>query len=135
MEDMGDALGKAVLRVTIGGLILMHGIHKLLNGIAPIKQMIASHGLPELLAYGVYLGEIVGPLLVIAGLFARVGGLLIVANMIVAVLLVHTGMLLSIGPMGGYALELQSCYLLGGLTIALMGAGGLSLGGSEGRWN
>jgi putative oxidoreductase len=133
--DMGDALGKAVLRITIGGLILMHGVHKLLDGIAPIKQMIASHGLPELLAYGVYLGEIVGPLLVIAGLFARIGGLLIVANMIVAVLLVHTAMLLSVGPMGGYALELQACYLFGGLAIALMGAGGLSLGGKEGRWN
>ncbi len=133
--EMGDALGKALLRITIGGLILMHGVHKLLDGIAPIKQMIASHGLPELLAYGVYLGEIVGPLLVIAGLFARIGGLLIVANMVVAVLLVHTGMLLSIGPMGGYALELQACYLFGGLAIALMGAGSLSLGGKDGRWN
>ncbi len=133
--DMGDALGKALLRITIGGLILMHGVHKLLNGIAPIKQAMAAHGLPELLAYGVYLGEIVGPLLVIAGLFTRIGGLLIVANMIVAMLLVHAGMLLSIGPMGGYALELQACYLLGGVAIVLMGAGGLSLGGTDGRWN
>lgn len=133
--EIGDALGKAVLRITIGGLILMHGVHKLLYGIAPIKQMIMSHGLPAFLAYGVYLGEIAGPLLVIAGLFARIGGLLIVANMIVAILLVHTGMLLSVGPMGGYALELQACYLLGGVAIALMGAGRLSLGGSRGRWN
>ena len=133
--DMGDALGKALLRITIGGLILMHGVHKLLDGIAPIEQAMTSHGLPELLAYGVYLGEIVGPLLVIAGLFARIGGLLIAADMIVAIVLMRAGMLLSIGPMGGYALELEACYLIGGLAIVLMGAGSLSLGGKDGRWN
>ncbi len=133
--DMGDALGKALLRITIGGLILMHGVHKLLDGIAPIKQAMTSHGLPELLAYGVYLGEIVGPLLVIAGLFARIGGLLIAADMIVAIVLMHAGMVLSIGPMGGYALELEACYLMGSLAIVLMGAGSLSLGGKDGRWN
>lgn len=133
--DMGDALGKALLRITIGGLILMHGVHKLLDGIAPIKQAMTSHGLPELLAYGVYLGEIVGPLLVIAGLFARIGGLLIAADVIVAIVLMHAGMVLSIGPMGGYALELEACYLMGSLAIVLMGAGSLSLGGKDGRWN
>ena len=132
---MTDALGKALLRLTIGGLMLMHGVHKLLDGIQPIKHMIASHGLPELLAYGVYLGEILGPLLVIAGLFSRLGGLLIVGDMIVAVLLSHMGEVLTIGQTGGYALELQATYLMGGLIIALIGAGSFSLGGSKGRWN
>jgi putative oxidoreductase len=132
---MTDALGKALLRLTIGGLILMHGVHKLLDGIQPIKHMIASHGLPELLAYGVYLGEILGPLLVIAGLFSRLGGLLIVADIIVGVLLSHMGEVLAIGQTGGYALELQATYLMGGLIIALIGAGSFSLGGSKGRWN
>ena len=27
--DMGDSLGKAVLRLTVGGLLLLHGVHKL----------------------------------------------------------------------------------------------------------
>ena len=54
---------------------------------------------------------------------------------IVAVLLAGMSQLFAVGPMGGYALELEACYLMGGLAIVLMGAGGLSLGGKDGRWN
>lgn len=130
-----DSLGKLVLRLSVGGLLLLHGVHKLLDGIDPIKQMIAAHGVPDWLAYGVYLGEVVGPILVILGLFSRIGGALIAINMIVAVLLAGLGHLLALNPMGGYALELEAFYLFGAVTIILLGAGGFSLGGSHGRWN
>lgn len=130
-----DSLGKLVLRLSVGGLLLLHGVHKLLDGIDPIKQMIAAHGVPDWLAYGVYLGEVVGPILVILGLFSRIGGALIAVNMIVAVLLAGLGHLLALNPMGGYALELEAFYLFGAVTIILLGAGGFSLGGSHGRWN
>lgn len=133
--DATDSVGKLVLRLTIGGLILLHGVHKLLNGIGGIEDGFVSHGLPGAIAYAVYLGEVLGPLLVIVGLFARIGGLLIVANMVVAVLLVHMSMLFTLNGMGGYALELQACYLFGGLAIALLGAGPISIGGENGRWN
>ena len=132
---MSEDFGKLLLRLTVGGLLLFHGVHKLITGIAPIKQMITSHGLPDLLAYGVYAGEIVGPLLVIIGLAARLGGGLIVVNMIVAVLLAGGGKLLAIGPFGGYALELEAFYLFGGLAIVLLGAGRLSVGGAHGQLN
>lgn len=130
-----DSLGKLVLRVSVGGLLLLHGVHKLLNGIDPIKQTIAAHGVPDWLAYGVYLGEVVGPILVLLGVFSRIGGALIALNMIVAVLVAGMGHLLALGPMGGYALELEAFYLSGAIAIILLGAGGFSLGGSHGRWN
>lgn len=130
-----DSLGKLVLRVTVGGLLLLHGVHKLLDGIDPVKQMIAAHGIPDWLAYGVYLGEVVGPILVILGLFSRIGGALIAVNMIVAVLLAGLGHLLALSPMGGYALELEAFYLFGSVAVVLLGAGGFSVGGSHGRWN
>ena len=134
--DSGEALGKLVLRFTVGGLLLFHGIHKLLGGVAPIQHMIAAHGLPDMLAYGVYIGEVVAPILVIAGLFTRIGGLIIVINMIVAVFLAGMGRLFLLDPhTGGYALELEAFYLFGALAIVLLGAGSLSLGGSRGRWN
>ena len=129
-----DSLGKLVLRLTIGGLLLLHGVHKLLDGIEPIKQMVAAHGVPDALAYGVYLGEVVGPILVILGLFSRIGALLIVADMIVAVVAARLGDLFALTPVGGYALELEACFLFGAAAIVLLGAGRLSLGGS-GRWN
>lgn len=130
-----DSLGKLVLRLTVGGLLLLHGVHKLLSGIDPIKQMIATHGVPDWLAYGVYLGEVVGPILVILGLYSRIGGVLIAVNMIVAVLLAGAGHLLALNPMGGYALELESFYLFGAVAVVLLGAGAYSAGGEHGRWN
>jgi putative oxidoreductase len=130
---MHDDIGKLVLRLTAGGLLLFHGIHKLLNGIAPIKAMVAAHNIPDVVAYGVYLGEIVGPILVILGLFSRIGGGLIVINMLIAILLAGTASLFSLNVMGGYGLELEAFYLLTALAVVLLGAGRYGIGG--GRWN
>ncbi|MGN6147268.1 MAG: DoxX family protein, partial [Rhizomicrobium sp.] len=94
-----------------------------------IRAMIGSHGLPDYLAYGVYAGEVLAPVLLILGLFARVGGVLIVINMIVALILVHMGMLAGLNDQGGYVLETQMLYLFGGLAVALLGAGRISVGG------
>jgi putative oxidoreductase len=123
-----------LLRLGLGGLLLFHGVYKLLNGLGPIKTMLAAHNIPDAVAYGVYLGELVAPVLIIVGLFSRIGGLVIAVNMLVAVLLVHTGALMALTPeTGGYALELQVFYLVGGLVVALLGAGRFSLGGRH--WN
>jgi len=132
---MSEDIGKLVLRLTVGGLLLLHGIHKLLGGIAPIRHMVVAHGAPEMLAYGVYAGEVAAPLLLIVGVFTRLGGGLIVINMIVAVLLTGTGHLLALNAQGGYALELEAFYLFGGLAVLLLGAGRLRLGGEQGQLN
>ncbi|HUO93625.1 MAG TPA: DoxX family protein [Rhizomicrobium sp.] len=132
---MSEDLGKLVARLSVGVLLLFHGVHKLLTGIAPIKQMLAGHHLPEALSYGAYFGEIVAPALIVLGLFARLGGGLVVINMLVAIYLVGMHQLLAIGPMGGYALELEMFYLFGGLIVALLGAGRLSVGGVDGPLN
>jgi len=130
----GEDLGKLVLRLTVGVLMLFHGMHKVLDGISGIKQMVVAHGLPDLLANGVYLGEVVGPILVILGLYARIGGALIAINMIVAVALAGMGSLLALDPhFGGYALELEAFYLFGGVAVMLLGAGRFAIAG--GRWN
>lgn len=131
---MQDDFGKLLVRLCVAGLLLLHGVHKLLNGIEPIKTMITAHNAPTILGYGVYLGEIVGPILVILGLFSRVGGLLITFNMIIAILLAGTGFLLMLNAQGGYALELELFYLLGGLSVVLLGAGRFGVG-IGGRWN
>ncbi len=132
---MTDDLGKLVLRVSVGVLILLHGIFKLQNGVDGIAGMLGNHGLPALLAYGVYIGEVVGPALVILGVFTRIGALLIAGNMLVAFLLAHMQELFSLGKMGGWALELQGMFLLGAIAIALLGAGRFSVGGIAGRYN
>ena len=129
-----DDLGKLILRLGLGILLLLHGLSKLNSGVGWLVDMVSQHGLPGFVAYGVYIGEVVAPVLLILGLFTRLGGLIILINMLFAFGLVHMGQLVSIGQSGGWALELQGLYLLGGLTVALLGAGGYSLGGRGGRW-
>src|SRR3546814_1428350 len=84
-----DDLGKLVLRLTIGVLILFHGVAKLLNGIGPIEAMIVARGMPAFFAWAVYIGEVIAPLLLIFGFYTRLGGLLITLNMLVAIVLAH----------------------------------------------
>ena len=132
---MSDDLGKLIARLSVSVLLLFHGVHKLLNGIEPIKHMVVQHRLPEVLSFGVYLGEVVGPVLVIIGLFSRVGGLFIVINMLIAVYFVGMHQLFALNGQGGYALELETFYLLGGLCVMLSGAGRYSVGGADGPLN
>lgn len=131
-----DDTGKLILRLTLGILILLHGLSKLMGGgVTGISGMLSSHGLPGFLAYGVYVGEIIAPVLLIIGVYTRLGALIIAINMVVAILLAHTGQLGSLSNNGGWALELQGMYLFTAVAIAFMGAGRFSLAGAGGRWN
>ncbi|MCB5363575.1 DoxX family protein [Pusillimonas sp. CC-YST705] len=130
-----DDLGKLVLRLSVGILMLMHGIFKLSHGIGGIEGMLVAKGLPAFFAWGAYVGEVIAPVIVILGLYTRLGGLLLVVQMVVAILLAHMAQLSMVNSMGGWQLELQGLFLFGGLAIALLGAGRFSLGGSGGRWN
>lgn len=116
-------MGKLVLRLTLGILIFLHGINKLVHGIDGIQGMLASHGLPEFLAFGVFLGEVVGPLLVIAGYQLRVGAGLIIINMLFAIGLAHSNEIFALGSHGGWKIELQAFYLFTAVAVLLLGPG------------
>jgi len=128
-----DDTGRLLLRLTIGLLILLHGVAKLRTGVDPIAGMLTQQGLPGSLAYLVYVGEIAAPLLVIIGLWTRPAALVIAFNMIVALMLAHAAEIFKLGEQGGWAIELQALYLFGAIAIALLGAGRLSVGGSSSR--
>jgi len=130
-----DDTGKLILRLCLGILILLHGLSKLSTGVSGIAGMLSSHNVPGFLAYFVFVGEILAPLLIIIGVACRLGGLIVAINLVVAVLLVHSGQVGDRNSAGGWALELQGMYLFGGLALFFMGAGRFSLGGSGGRWN
>ena len=130
-----DDAGKLLLRLTIGTLLLMHGLFKLANGIDVITALVQAQGWPAWVAFGVFVGEIIAPSLLIIGVLTRASALVIVFNMALAVYLAHASQILSVTKTGGWALELQGLFMLGALTIALLGAGRYSLGGSHGRLN
>jgi len=130
-----DDRGKLVLRVVLAVLILFHGVSKLFKGVDFISGMLVKAGLPGAFAYLVYIGEVVAPLLILVGVFTRAAALVVVINMIVALLLVHTSQFFTRNDTGGWALELQGMYLGTAVAIALLGAGRYSLGGIRGRFN
>jgi putative oxidoreductase len=121
-------VGKLILRITVGGLMLFHGVAKILHPTALnfIADMLTANSFPAYLAYGVFIGEVIAPIMVIVGYQARIGGLLIAINMLFAILLVHTGDLFSLTERGGSAVELQLFYLLTATAVMFLGSGKLA---------
>lgn len=130
-----DDAGKLLLRLLVGVLMILHGLHLVYAGPHVVVDMLEAHSIPGFLGYGVYLGEILGPLLVIFGFYARIGGLLIFVNLIVAVLLVHGVNIFHLNQTGGWIIELELFYGLCGLAVAMLGAGKYSVAGAGGKWN
>lgn len=124
---MADDAGKLILRLTLGILILLHGLAKISGGVAGVEKMLGGAGLPSVLAYGVYVGEVLAPILVILGLFSRVGAAIIVVNMLFAIFLAHRADLFLMTRTGGWALELQGFFLFTALALMFMGPGRFSL--------
>lgn len=130
-----DDAARLLLRLTLGLLLLVHGVSKLAGGDAFIVGLVAKAGLPGALGHLVYVGEVLAPLLLLAGVWTRAAALVVAGNMAVAILLVHTADLGKLNAFGGWQLELQAFFLLTALVVALLGAGRFSLGGTQGRWN
>ena len=128
LSSLSPDTGRLILRITVGGLLLFHGLAKIMHpgSLEFIGGMLSSNGLPALLAYGVYVGEVIAPLMVIVGYQARVGGLIIVINMVLALFLAHSGDFFSLTEHGGWAVELQIFYLLSALAVMFLGSGKLA---------
>ena len=120
-----DALGKLILRLAVGGLMLFHGVAKLLNpgSLDWIGGLLQGYGLPSFLAYGVLIGEVLAPIMAILGWQSRLAGLLMAGNMLVAFLLVHTGEVFMLNDNGGWQLELQGMFFLSALALIFLGSG------------
>ena len=128
-------LGKLLVRLSVGGLMLFHGIHKLKNGLGFIEKTLVDAGLPAYLSYGVLVGEIVAPLLIVLGILSRPAALIEAFVMVAAIYLVHAGELFSLTQHGGYALELQFFYLFGSFAIIFLGSGKYSVSRGRGLWD
>ena len=120
-----DPLGELILRLMVGGLMLFHGISKVMHpgSVDFIGNTLSSSGFPSFIAYGVYIGEVVAPLMIILGIYCRYGAMVLAANMVVAIMLVHTNDIFLLTEHGGWRLELQGFYLFGALAIVFLGSG------------
>jgi putative oxidoreductase len=120
---VNESTGKLILRITLGVLILLHGISKLRGGIGWLDGLLEQAGLPVFFKYGVYVGEVLAPLAVIAGFYARIGAWLIAVNMLFALGLAHGAELFELDENGALVLETQYMFFFSAIALALIGPG------------
>ncbi|MEI8032306.1 MAG: DoxX family protein [Chlorobiaceae bacterium] len=126
--------GKLLLRVSVGGLMLFHGVHKLQHGYGFVEPLLVKAALPGYLSHGVLLTELLAPLFVVLGIYTRPAALVQAFGMFMALYLVHSHDLHSLTGQGGYGLELQVLYLFGSLALFFFGAGRFSASRGSGLW-
>ena len=115
-------IAKLILRLSVGVLMMFHGVHKVIHGIGAVKSMTTNAGLPEFFAYGVYVGELIAPIFIILGLYARVAAAVLGFNMLVAIGLAY-GFSFSLTKYGGLAMELPLLFFIMSVLIILLGSG------------
>jgi len=125
---MSENIGKLLIRLLLGGMMLFHGVDKVLNGITYIKGLVQGQGLPEALAYGVYIGEVLAPILLILGWKSRVWAGVIVVNMTIAIYLTQLGEFMKLGAHGAWAIEVPLFYFITAMAIVFMGSGKYAMG-------
>ncbi|MGL2965298.1 DoxX family protein [Flavobacterium sp. XGLA_31] len=116
-------LGILILRIGLGGLMLFHGADKVIHGIDYISDSLAARGLPESIANGVYIGEILVPALLLLGIHTRKAAFVYAVNMLFSIWLIYADQIFSLTPHGGWIIELNVLFLLGSLSLMFTGGG------------
>lgn len=129
-----EDVGKLILRFTVGGLMLFHGIHKLRHGVGWMTELLEARGLPASMAYGSYVGEVVAPLLMVVGILTRPAAIIVAGTMVMAVYLVLRDQVLTLTEHGGWTLELNAFFFLGAAAVLFLGPGRYSVSRGRGWW-
>ena len=116
-------LGIFIIRVTVGLLLLPHGISKLINGIDFLGDLLSKVSLPPVMRYGVFIGEIIAPILLVIGYRTRIAALFVAFNMFMTVYLAHRELAFTIKSSGSWAIELNALFFFGALALFFTGGG------------
>ncbi|KGN74703.1 DoxX family protein [Porphyromonas gulae] len=131
--DKNKELGILILRFSLGLMMLLHGIAKITGGIDTIQGMLTSKGLPPFIAYGVYIGEVIAPLLLVLGVRTRLAALAFVFNC-VAIIWLGGHSIVSLTQYGGWAAELPGLFLFGALALFFTGGGKYAVSSTD-KWD
>jgi len=118
-----EDVAKLLLRISVGVMILFHGFNKVISGISGVRYLTTNAGLPEFFAYGVFIGELVFPVLIILGLYARVASIGVAFTMLMAIFLAYGSSLFELGKHGAPVFELPFLYFIMSIVIFLQGSG------------
>ena len=117
-------LGILFARLGLGVCLFMHGFAKISHGIDGVKGILAKAGLPEIVAYGSYIGEVVAPIVIILGIFSRIGALLVIGTRLTITYAYHgLGNLLELTNVGVFKAEILYLYIALSFCIIFNGSG------------
>lgn len=125
--NINTNLGLLIMRLGVGGLMLIHGLSKIAGGIGAVKYLVESAGLPSFIAYGVYVGEVIAPVMILIGLRTRIAAAIMAVNCLAAVFMYHPDGFLALNATGGWSLELIVLFLMGAVALFFTGAGRYAL--------
>lgn len=120
---MKEDIGKLILRVMVGGMLLFHGLDKMQDGVEMIKFHLTQKGISGSFAYFIFISEVIAPLLLILGWKSRIWASVIAFQMVMAIYLVYVQQIFAVGQYGQWAIEVEMFYLLSAIAIATLGSG------------
>ncbi|MBM1107792.1 DoxX family protein [Aurantibacter crassamenti] len=127
-------LGILILRLAIPFTMLIYGINKVIEGTGFIGSLFEQYGLPKFIANGIFIGEIVAPLMLMMGFRTRLAGLIFSFNCLVAIVMAQTQNIFKLNQFGGWSLDLLFIYLMAGIVFYVSGAGKYALSTSN-HWD
>lgn len=124
---IGHSFVALILRLTLGLVFFMHGSQKVLGwygggGLDGTAGFMNSLGIPTFLAYISSFWEFLGGICLILGFLTRIWSAGLVINMLVAILLVHSGFFVSNG-----GVEFALTLLVVAAAVTLLGGGKYSI--------
>ena len=115
--------GLLVLRLALGTIVLFHGVFKATHGVGWIGDLLRSHGLPGVLANGVYVAEVIAPVFLFVGAYTRLAAIVIAFDMFMAIALAQHQGLFSVNQGGGWGVEVEAMIFCMGVALGLTGGG------------
>lgn len=124
---IGHSFVAFILRVILGLVFLVHGAQKVLGwygggGLDGTVEFMNSLGIPTFLAYVSSFWEFLGGICLILGFLTRIWSAGLVINMLVAIMVVHSGFFVSNG-----GIEFALTLLFVSVAVTLLGSGKYSI--------
>jgi putative oxidoreductase len=121
--DRLQPMALAVLRFTLGAIMIAHGWQKIADHMHGFMGMLAHLGIPAWMAYLVVAAEFGGGILIVLGFLTRFAAVAILIDMLVAIVKVH----LKNGMTGQGGFEFPMACAAIAFALIFFGAGPISI--------
>lgn len=116
--------------------MIPHGINKLLHrdALGYVQDLLEAKNLPFFISYGVFIGQILAPILIMIGYRTRIASLVLAFTCIMILYLAFSDRIFSFTEHGGWSIERPALFLFGALALAITGGGKYAIS-KQNKWD